>query len=416
MTLEKLDLYLAAFNLPCNLSSLPSSAYLVGGSVRDALLDRTKDKLDLDVVLPEKAVETAREIARQYHGGFVVLDEAREIARVVFEQGTLDLALQEGNSLEIDLQRRDFTINAIAYNFAQHKLVDPLGGIADLEAGMIKMVAEANLKDDPLRLLRAYRQAAQLDFTIEETTRSAIRSLAPLLTTVAAERIQAELNYLFLAPGGNRWLTASWEDGLLQPWFATINQEKLAELTAVETIIANLNDRGLVKEANKPELLITAKLATLVSPTPELAETELIQLKYSRSRVRAVSNTVRYLPQLQTITSLISLREQYFLFLEIKDIFPLLITRAIATGVSPNITEPLIERYLNPKDPVAHPQPLVTGNDLIQQLNLKPSPAIGNLLTEIQIAYIEDKISTPSEGIEFARNLLRSNEGKADNC
>ena len=102
MTLEKLDLYLASFNLPCDLNSLPQSAYLVGGSVRDALLNRTKADVDLDFVLPEKAVETAREIARKYHGGFVVLDEVRQIARVVFPQGTLDLALQEGNSLEID--------------------------------------------------------------------------------------------------------------------------------------------------------------------------------------------------------------------------------------------------------------------------------------------------------------------------
>jgi tRNA nucleotidyltransferase (CCA-adding enzyme) len=409
MTLEKLNLYLAAFNLPCNLTSLLSSAYLVGGSVRDALLDRPKDKLDLDFVLPEKAVETAREIARQYGGGFVVLDEAREIARVVFAAGTLDLALQEGNSLEIDLKRRDFTINAIAYNFAEDKLIDPLGGMADLAAGTIRMVAEANLKDDPLRLLRAYRQAAQLDFTIEATTRRAIRSLAPLLITVAAERIQAELNYIFLTPGGNKWLSAAGEDGLLQPWLASIDAKKLAELNAIESIIATNCDRGLIGEAETSELLITAKLATLLSPIPESAETQSSGLKYSRSRVRAVCTAVRYLPQLQNTTQM-SLREQYFFFLEVRDIFPLVITRAIATNVSSKITESLIERYLNPQDPVAHPQPLVTGNDLIQQLNLKPSPAIGKLLTEIQLAYIEDKISTPTEAIEFARNWILEKE------
>jgi tRNA nucleotidyltransferase (CCA-adding enzyme) len=409
MTLKKLDLYLAAFNLPCDLTSLPSSAYLVGGSVRDALLDRIKDKLDLDFVLPEKAVETAREIARQYGGGFVVLDEARQIARVVFDAGTLDLALQEGNSLEIDLKRRDFTINAIAYNFAEDKLIDPLGGMADLAAGTIRMVAEANLKDDPLRLLRAYRQAAQLDFTIEENTRGVIRSLAPLLTTVAAERIQAELNYIFLAPGGNKWLAAAGEDGLLQPWFGTIEGKKLAELNAVETIIKKNCDRSLIKDADSSELLITVKLATLLSPTPETAETQLIGLKYSRSHLRAVCTAVRYLPQLQNKTQM-SLREQYFFFLEVKDIFPLVITRAIATNVSPEITDSLIKRYLNFDDPVAHPQPLVTGNDLIQQLNLKPSPAIGKLLTEIQIAHIENKIFTPNQAIEFARNWILEKE------
>lgn len=411
MTLEKLDLYLASFNLPCDLNSLPNSAYLVGGLVRDALLDRTKANLDLDFVLPEKAVETAREIARKYHGGFVVLDEARQIARVVFKQGTLDLALQEGKSLETDLHRRDFTINAIAYNLHEQKLVDPLGGRADLECGVIRMVAAANLEDDPLRLLRAYRQAAQLNFTIEETTRSTIRSLAPLLNTVAAERIQAELNYMFLAPWGNKWLTAAVEDGLIQPWFKTINKEKLAQLTAVEEIIASLGDRDLIADARNSELLITAKLATLVSSEPDTAEAELTQLKYSRSQLRAVVSTVQHLPQLQTMTSLMSLREQYFFFLDIKDVFPVLITRAIATGVSPTITEPLIERYFNRGDRIAHPQPLVTGNDLIQQLNLKPSPAIGKLLTEIHVAYIEDQISTSAEAIEFASNLISRDKG-----
>ncbi len=405
MTLEKLDLDLASFNLPCDLNSLPNSAYLVGGSVRDALLDRAKVDVDLDFVLPEKAVETAREIARKYHGGFVVLDDAREIARVVFPQGTLDLALQEGNSLEIDLQRRDFTINAIAYNFSNQKLVDPLGGRADLERGIIRMVAAANLKDDPLRLLRAYRQAAQLNFTIEETTRATIRSLAPLLKTVAAERIQTELNYIFLAPWGNKWLMAAWEDDLIQPWFVTIDRQKLVQLTAVEEIIASLQARGLIEEDDS-ELLIAAKLATLVSSEPDTAETELTQLKYSRSLLRAVVSTVKHLPQLQAMTSLMSLREQYFFFLDVKDVFPVLITRAIATGVSPKITEPLIKRYFNQCDRVAHPHPLVTGNDLIQKLNLKPSPGIGKLLTEIQIAYIEDKISTAAEAIEFAHNLI----------
>ena len=405
MTLEKLDLYLASFNLPCDLNSLPQSAYLVGGSVRDALLDRTKANVDLDFVLPEKAVETAREIARKYNGGFVVLDEVRQIARVVFPQGTLDLALQEGNSLEIDLKRRDFTINAIAYNFSTQKLVDPLGGRSDLEQGVVRMVAAANLQDDPLRLLRAYRQAAQLNFTIEETTRATIRSLAPFLKKVAAERIQTELNYIFLAPWGNQWLTAAWEDNLIQPWLVTIDREKLAQLAAVEEIIASLQVRGLIKE-DDPELLIAAKLATLVSSKADKAETELTQLKYSRSLLRLVVSTLKHLPQLQAMTSLMSLREQYFFFLEVKDVFPVLITRAIATGVYSTITEPLIERYFNPSDRVAHPQPLVTGNDLIEKLNLKPSPAIGKLLTEIQIAYIENKISTATAAIDFARNLI----------
>ena len=154
MNVARIKSYLAQIDFPCNLTQLPDNAYLVGGSVRDALLGRYKIPLDLDFVLPEKTISTAKYLANTYNGGFVVLDSDREIARVVFECGTLDLAKQEGATLETDLYRRDFTINAIAYNFQSQQLVDPSNGLADLERGILLMVSRKNLEDDPLRLLR----------------------------------------------------------------------------------------------------------------------------------------------------------------------------------------------------------------------------------------------------------------------
>ncbi|HBW90708.1 MAG TPA: [cytidine(C)-cytidine(C)-adenosine (A)]-adding enzyme, partial [Cyanobacteria bacterium UBA11149] len=86
----------------------------VGGAVRDSLLSRRSDYLDLDFVLPVDAIKIARSLANRYKAGFVVLDKERQIARVVFEAATVDFAQQEGESIETDLYRRDFTINAIA--------------------------------------------------------------------------------------------------------------------------------------------------------------------------------------------------------------------------------------------------------------------------------------------------------------
>ncbi len=407
--MEKLDLYLSRINFPCDLTALPARAYLVGGSVRDALLERQKTPIDLDFVLPEQAIATARKIANSYQGGFVVLDEVREIARVVFPQGTLDFAQQEGESIETDLHRRDFTINAIAYDLQHQKIIDPYQGVADLNQGIVKMIAAKNLEDDPLRLLRAYRQAAELNFILEENTRHTIRSLAPLLKTVAAERIQTELNYLLLTSEGNKWLIAAAEDSLIQPWFTELNQQKFSQLGAIEGIIKSLQAQNQAIDSYCPDLLILAKLATLVSTQIEQATKELEQLKYSRLYIKTVVSTVKYLPQLQQMSEDISLRELYFFFLAVKDIFPVLIVRAIATGVPEKITQPLIARYLNPQDPVVYPQSLVTGNDLIQELELKPSPAIGKLLTEIQIAHIEGKISSRIDAVEFARNLTHNN-------
>ena len=395
-------------DLPFNLNLLPSSAYLVGGAVRDALLNRKGAYLDLDFVLPENAVEIANKIARQYNQGFVVLDEQRQIARVVFPQGTVDFALQSGDSLEKDLQRRDFTINAIAYNWHQQKLIDPLGGLQDLQKGLIKMVSLANLKDDPLRLLRAYRQASQLDFTIEPETRKAICSLAGLLNQVAAERVQTELNYLLANAQDSQWLIAAGEDGLLESWLAELNPEKFQQLKQIKAIADSLAQQYSNSIFNQSDLLSLAKLATLVSQSPEQAELELLQLKYSRVQLRIILGVVKYLPQLQAFTTELALREQYFFFLATKEFFPILIIRAIAIGVEQKLLTSLIESYLNPDNKIAHPQPLITGKELIQVLNLSPSPLIGQLLTEIQIAQGEDKIKTAEDALQFAQYLLKS--------
>lgn len=151
-----------------------------------------------------------------------------------------------------------------------------------------------------------------------------------------------------------------------------------------------------------------AKLSALVAAEADMAEAELTRLKYARNQIKAITKTVKYLPLLQQITQQMSLREQYFWFLKVKDIFPILMARAIALKISSRITSPLIKRYLDPRDPVAHPQCLVTGNDLMRELNLKPARVIGELLTEIQIAQIESKVTTPQQAIDFANSILQS--------
>ena len=177
-------------NWPFEAKMLPQTVYLVGGSVRDALLKRKTTYLDLDFIILDQAVSIARNIAKEYQAGFVVLDAERKIARVVFKGTTVDFAEIEGNSLKEDLWRRDFTINAIAYNPFTNELIDLFNALKDLQDGIIKMVKFANLKKDPLRLLRAYRQAAQLGFVISPETQTTIREFAPLLTQVAAERVR----------------------------------------------------------------------------------------------------------------------------------------------------------------------------------------------------------------------------------
>jgi tRNA nucleotidyltransferase (CCA-adding enzyme) len=111
-------------------------------------------------------------------------------------------------------------------------------------------------------------------------------------------------------------------------------------------------------------------------------------------------------PRLETVGEF-SLRELYFWFLDAGKIFPLLALRAAVMDISRSLILSLSQAYLDPDNPIAHPKPLLTGNDLIAQLHLKPSPIVGKLLTEIQIAAIEGKISNFDEAIAFARELAR---------
>ncbi len=403
---------------PFSLKWLPQPAYLVGGAVRDAMLGRRSGYLDLDFVLPSDAVQTARAIANRCKAGYVLLDAERQIARVVFKQATADFAQQEGSTLETDLLRRDFTVNAIAYNPHTGELIDPLQGYADLQQGVLRMVRAANLQDDPLRLLRAYRQAAQLGFIIDPDTQSVIRQLAPQLGQVAAERVRVELGYLLGSAEGTPWLRAASEDGLLATWFKSATLKQLVQVAAVDRAGVSLTQRWptlgvelsqVVREPLKTTWLSIAKLTCLVATDPELAEAELMQLTYSRAEIRAVTTALKLLPQLnseEVPPAQMSLPEQYFFFRTAGNVFPTLAVLAVAAGKPVEAIAPLINRYLTPDDPVAHPTPLVTGKDLMQALRLPAGPQVGQLLTAIQLAYIEGKISTPAQALQLASQLV----------
>jgi tRNA nucleotidyltransferase (CCA-adding enzyme) len=408
---------------PFSLDWLPRATYLVGGNVRDALLGRRAEYLDLDFVLPEGAVRIAKAVASHYRAGFVLLDAERQIARVVFEKATVDFAQQVGSSLEEDLQRRDFTVNAIAYNPHTQQLLDPLQGYLALQQRSICMIAPENLKEDPLRLLRAYRQAAQLGFTLEPKTQQTIRQLAGLLREVAAERIQGEIGYLLSTAKGTPFLAMAWKDGLLTDWFPHTTTSGLAELAQIDRAAIQLTQQwstlgldltGWLRDQQKASgtgrsWLKVSKLACLVSADLEQAERELWRLKYSRAEVQAILSVLQVMPQLRSSGLMaLTIREQYSLFRTVGTAFPALAVLAVALGTPAEAIAPLIQRFLTPDDPVAHPTPPLTGRDLMAQLQLPPGPQIGQLLEAIQLARAETKIATREEALELAKTLITS--------
>lgn len=432
---------LAPRTWPFPSQDLPESAYLVGGCVRDALLNRKTAYLDLDFVLPKAAVETARKIAQHCHAGFVLLDAEREIARVVFPQATADFALQVGTSLEEDLHRRDFTINAIAYHPFADKVIDPLRGQQDLNAGVLRMIATQNLVDDPLRLLRAYRQAAQLGFTLDPHTQATIRQLTPKLAGIAAERIKVELSYLLSEAAATPWMSQLWQDGLLRSSFPDASAASLAFLPAIDQAASlleqhvpdlavalpqELNERAKGKEAAQRTLLSTSKWIGLVSDCPVQAELTLKQMKFSRGEINVITRLLTCWPQLVRLMQQgdCSRADQYYFFQEAGAVFPAVVLVTLAAEwieqEKPNRLHPTsslsclealtpwIKEYLDPHSPLAHPQSLLSGTALMKALCLPPGPKVGHLLSRLMLAQAEGQITTPEEALRLAQTLLSS--------
>jgi tRNA nucleotidyltransferase/poly(A) polymerase/pimeloyl-ACP methyl ester carboxylesterase len=185
--------------------------YLVGGAVRDLLLSRPSP--DLDFALPAGGISIARKLANALKADFVALDDERDTGRVVVanDDGSrvfLDFAAYRGVNLEEDLSARDFTINAIAYNLRDGTMIDPTDGVRDIRAKVIRACSPAAFSDDPVRILRAVRQAAAFGFTIDKSSREWMKQAAGQVDSVSAERLRDEIFKMLGGPKSNASIRA----------------------------------------------------------------------------------------------------------------------------------------------------------------------------------------------------------------
>jgi poly(A) polymerase len=171
--------------------------YLVGGAVRDILLQRASN--DLDFVVEENAQRIGRKVANALGGGFYMLDEVRDTSRVILHREAgrklfLDFATFRAGDLMGDLLDRDFTINAMALDLSVHgEVIDPAGGREDLISKQIRPCSPRSLENDPVRVLRAVRLSLSLGFVIAPETEAAMRLAANRLARVSPERKRDEL-------------------------------------------------------------------------------------------------------------------------------------------------------------------------------------------------------------------------------
>lgn len=205
-----------------------SAGYLVGGSLRNVLAGRPL--ADLDLAVAGDAADFARRLADHLGGHFVLLDDERDIARIALDDRPvryIDVAALRGD-IVTDLALRDFTIDALAGPLAPLAagqavdVIDPHGGVDDITGRLVRVVVERALDEDPLRMLRAVRLCAELDFQPEPATADSIHAKASLIHEAAAERQRDELMRTFATPRAGQAIRMLDGLGLLDELFPEV--------------------------------------------------------------------------------------------------------------------------------------------------------------------------------------------------
>lgn len=223
-------------------------AYVIGGYVRDCILER--DTKDIDIVSTGKGIELAQAVAAKLGGSKISVFKRFGTAMInhkdlevefvgarkeSYSEDSRKPAVEDG-TIKDDQDRRDFTVNALAISLNEDswgELVDPFGGVDDLKNGILRTPLEPakTYSDDPLRMMRAIRFATQLDFQIEESSFQAIYENRERISIVSQERITDELNKIILAKVPSKGFRLLFNTGLLQLIFP-----KMAELFGVDII------------------------------------------------------------------------------------------------------------------------------------------------------------------------------------
>jgi poly(A) polymerase len=224
-------------------------AYVIGGWVRDCILKRGHPEKDIDIVVIGSGIEIAKKAARKI-GPRIKVSLFKNFGTAMFRYREYEIEfvgarkesydrgsrkpVVENGTLEDDLRRRDFTINALAISLNQDtygEFLDPFGGMDDLKKKIIKtpLDPDKTFSDDPLRMMRAIRFSTQLNFTIEERTLESIKDNAERIRIVSAERIMTELNKIMMCEHPSNGLILLEKSGLLQIIFPELDSLKGVE-------------------------------------------------------------------------------------------------------------------------------------------------------------------------------------------
>jgi tRNA nucleotidyltransferase/poly(A) polymerase len=228
--------------------SANKDVYLVGGYLRDLIIRGVHSK-DIDFVARKNVRSIVNYVSATFGGRVVELRKERMLRVILAGGTTVDFSRMKGD-IEEDLGGRDFTINAMAWSPATG-LIDPNCGLRDIEKGVISAISGQNLKDDPLRLLRAYRFAAELEMTVSKATRGLIRPLAGKIRKSATERITLEFFKLLNSENPSKALAEALSDGVLMhiiPLSVNRLRNNIKSISSLDNIVKKTHERHILKE------------------------------------------------------------------------------------------------------------------------------------------------------------------------
>lgn len=447
-------------------NGLLEHAYAVGGFVRDCMI--AEESCDVDIVVDKGfAKDFSKKLADTIEGFFVELDDVNNIYRVVFPDkiNYVDVADCTGESIEEDLKRRDFTMNALAYDLGNNSIIDVTGGLEDLKKGIIREISTQNILEDPIRILRAFRFQSQLGFDLSEELKTLVKEHGSCLNATARERVNAELLKLFggkevvktlhalddyklleliipetveikkVPPNSHHHL------GLFEHSIETVRQIQcyydkacdevkehlVAEFLGGHKRICYLKLAAFLHDVGKPYtwqiepdtgrhrfIMHDCEGAKCIVPT-------LKNLKFSKKQIAYIQKIIKnHIYPAGVVTSDEAGEKAYLRFYrKMEDETIDLIAIAYADRMSalgPDITsdminknlnglQTLLEGYLAEKSKLAPLPKLLDGKEIMELLNITASPKLGEIISQLKEAQISSEVNTREEAINFIKKI-----------
>jgi tRNA nucleotidyltransferase (CCA-adding enzyme) len=378
-------------------------AVIVGGCVRDVLMGRTPGDWDVaSSARPEEVIALFKRTIPQglQHGTVKVMMGKGKDAEVevttfrgegAYSDGRRPDSVTFGVPLVEDLARRDLTVNAIAYDIAKNEIVDPFGGQADITARRLRAVGNAvdRFTEDGLRPMRVVRFAAQLEFELDRDTAAGIKPALPSLSKVSRERVSEELRKLLKAREPSRGLGPAIDTGIMENILPAL-APRIGAYDArdrVEAEDAHLDRMKWLERIDRahPDVRLAAMFVSLAGDE-RLADI-LKQLKFSNDEVDIVLQLLQVVSP-RAETTAIEVRKDLARVDANKRELAVRLWESAASDDRTRVE--LGRKVLADKDPLTTRDLAIKGNDLLQDLQMQPGPALGRILEHLANFVIED--------------------------